>query len=129
VLSLMLGGSANAQWVQTNGLRDRQITHIPTGGTNVPQEISREFLGERSKHRLHSDFVTGIDSHRMKGSSYPFPNDRFISIGFPRGTNPALAKLSFHSHFNVIDTAIVRHDEAPVFFRIQRTVPIFQCYT
>ncbi len=107
VLFIGLGPTARTQSVQTNGLRDQQIIHLPNMGANVPQGISREFLGDPSKDRLHKGFVTGIDSLRMKGP-YLFPNDRFIPDGLQRGSNPALAKSSPQSQISVIDTAIVR---------------------
>lgn len=97
-----------AQFGQPNGLRDRQITHLPNVGTNVSQGISREYLGAPSKHRLQTGFMARIDSLQMKGSSYPFPNERFIPKGLQKGSNPALAKMFPQSRISVIDTAIVR---------------------
>jgi hypothetical protein len=111
LLFIGLGPTGRAQSVQTNGLRDRQITHFPIVGTNVSQGISREFLGAPSTHRLHAGFVTGIDSLRMKGPSHPFSNDGFNPKGLQRGSNPAPAKLSPQSQLNVIDTAIVLSTE------------------
>jgi len=100
--------TVQSQWVQTNGLRDQQIVHLPNMGANVSQGMSREFLGAPSKDRLHTGFVTGLDSLRVKDPSYPFPNDRFIPDGLQRGSNSALAKSSPQSQSSVIDTAIVR---------------------
>ena len=96
--------TTQAQSVQPNGLQDRQITRLPIVGANVSQGISRDFLGAPSKHRLQTDLVTGIDSLRMKGSSYPFstPNGR------QRASSPARRMLSPQSQISVIDTAIVR---------------------
>jgi len=88
-----------AQWAQTNSLRDRQSTQLPNVGTNVPQGIPREFLGAPSMHRLRTEFVNGLDSLRMKGPSYPFLNDRFIPNGPQISSLLALAKLSPQSQF------------------------------
>ena len=100
--------TTQAQSVQPNGLQDRQITRLPIVGANVSQGISRDFLGAPSKHRLQTDLVTGIDSLRVKGSSFPFPNGSLIHNGPQRNSSPSRKMLSSQSQISVIDTVIVR---------------------
>jgi hypothetical protein len=108
ILVVLLYPSAVAQWVPENDPRNGQASRLPLFDTNVPRRASLDFPTASSRNRLLTEFQGGVDPLRVKGNSYPFANDRFISSGFQGALRPAPAKLSPQSQIAVIDTAIAR---------------------
>jgi hypothetical protein len=69
---------ASAQWVQTNGVNDRQNPHHPLIGASLTQETPRALLGPTAQHRMQAD------SLRAKGMQSPLADGRFIPNGIER---------------------------------------------
>ena len=69
---------ASAQGIQTNGLNDRQVPHLPLMRANVSQETPRGLLGLPTQHLMRPDFKRWTDSVRARSMGVPIPDERFI---------------------------------------------------
>jgi YD repeat-containing protein len=99
---------ASAQWVQTNGLNERQVPHHPWMGTNVSQETPRELLEHPPQHRMQAEFINRLDSLRASRLQSLLPDGKSIPNGVQRNSPPLRRVSSPQSQIYVIDTAIVR---------------------
>lgn len=97
-----------AQWLQTNGLSVRQVTHHPLMGTNVFQETLRELLGLPVQREMQPDFIRRVDSLRAWRTQLPFLDERHNLSGIQRSSLLLNRSSSPRPPIYVIDTAIVR---------------------
>ena len=108
IMFVLISASAPAQRVQTNGLRDRQFTHLSTSGTNAPTGRYWDSLSAHFQEREVSHFVRQFDAAGVKGVPSGFPGEYLMRDQAHSSSSPSRGATFHLGQICVIDTAIVR---------------------